>query len=49
MWNGGWEMGRRSPVAMDGRRRLVGCFSGDGDDPGNKEMKCRKERKKERK
>ena len=39
-------MGRRSPAAMDGRRLLAGCFSGDGDGLGNKEMKCGKVRKK---
>ena len=45
-----WRMGegRRSPVAMDGRRQLARCFSGDADGPGNKEMKCRKVRKKKK-
>ena len=34
---------------MDGRHRLAGCFSDDGDGPGKKEMKCRKIRKKKKK
>ena len=41
-----WRMGkgRKSPPTMDGRLRLAGCFSSDGDGRRNKEMKCKKKK-----